>query len=186
MERTGHWPTGRLLSAVARRIEREWNAHLDTWDLNHASLPVLFHLARGPHSQRDLARANGVTEQTMSRILARMERSGYIAREQHPTDRRRHDVVLTAAGRAVMLEAGDPRPAEEMSVRGLEPHHVEQLREILGLMLAAHPHEEGWDDPTPHGPDADGHAFRPPAADDADGGHAAPDDDTPRVHADVP
>lgn len=165
MERTGHWPTGRLLSAVARRIEREWNTHLDAWELNHASLPVLFHLARGPHSQRDLARANGVTEQTMSRILARLERSGYIAREPHPTDRRRHEVALTPAGRAVMLEAGDPRPAEEMSVRGLEPHQVEQLRELLGLMLAAHPHEDGWDDPTPTGPDGAGHAFRPPVRD---------------------
>lgn len=171
MERTGHWPTGRLLSAVARRIEREWNTHLDAWELNHASLPVLFHLARGPHSQRDLARANGVTEQTMSRILARLERSGYIAREPHPTDRRRHEVVLTPAGRAVMAEAGDPRPAEEMSVRGLEPHQVEQLRELLGLMLAAHPHDEAWDDPTPTGPAGEGHAFRPP---EPDGVRAAP------------
>lgn len=166
MERTGHWPTGRLLAAVARRIEREWNAHLDGWELNHASLPVLFHLARGPHSQRDLARANGVTEQTMSRILARLERSGYIAREPHATDRRRHDVVLTPAGRAVMAEAGDPRPAEEMSIRGLAPEQVEQLRELLGLMLAAHPLEEDRDDPTPHGPDGSDHTFRPPRADD--------------------
>lgn len=167
MERTGHWPTGRLLSAVARRIERQWNSHLDAWDLNHASLPVLFHLAARPHSQRDLARANGVTEQTMSRILARLERSGYIAREQHPTDRRRHVVALTPGGRAVMLEAGDPRPAEELSVRGLAPHQVEQLRELLALMLAAHPHDEDWQDPSPRGPDGPGHAFRPPAADDA-------------------
>ena len=47
MEGRGEWPTGRMLSAVARRIEREWNAHLAHWDLNHASLPVLAFLSRG-------------------------------------------------------------------------------------------------------------------------------------------
>ncbi len=68
------WPTGRLLSSAARRVEREFNAHLDHWDLNHASLPVLAYLAARDHSQRELATATGVTEQTMSRLLARMER----------------------------------------------------------------------------------------------------------------
>ena len=75
-----HWPVGRLLSAAARRIERAWDGHLATWDLNHASLAVLAHLLRAPMSQREIATANGVTEQTMSRVLARMERTGYITR----------------------------------------------------------------------------------------------------------
>ena len=38
------WPVGRLLSSAARRVERDWNAHLATWDLNHASHAVLAHL----------------------------------------------------------------------------------------------------------------------------------------------
>lgn len=133
------WPTGRLISAAARRIERDWNAHLDGWDLNHASLPVLFLLSRGPRSQRELAAASSVTEQTMSRIVARLERSGYIRRRPHPGDRRRHDVVLTDAGRSALSEAGDPRLAEEMSVLGLEPEQVAQLRGLLVRMLAARP-----------------------------------------------
>jgi len=133
------WPTGRMLSAVARRIEHEWNAHLAQWDLNHASLPVLFLLLGGPRSQRELAQASGVTEQTMSRIVARLERSAYVERHPHADDARRHDVVLTAAGRTVLMAAGDPRVAEEMSVRGLGPDDVEVLRRLLGAMLAAHP-----------------------------------------------
>lgn len=136
MDRTGQWPTGRLISAVARRIEREWNAHLDTWGLNHASLPVLFLLAGGPLSQRELARASGVTEQTMSRIIARLERSGYVERHPHAADRRRHAVAVTQAGRTALAEAGDPEVAEEMSARGLGPSQVAQLRELLARMLA--------------------------------------------------
>ena len=136
---TGQWPTGRLVSAVARRIERDWNAHLAHWDLNHASLPVLYLLMGGPRSQRQLAIASGVTEQTMSRILARLERTGYIERHTHETDRRRHAVVVTDAGREALAEAGDPRVAEQMSIRGLTDEQVVQLREILAVMMHERP-----------------------------------------------
>lgn len=141
MDGRGEWPTGRMLSAVARRIEREWNAHLAHWDLNHASLPVLAFLSRGSLSQRDLARASGVTEQTMSRIVARLERSGYVEREPDAADARRHRVTLTEHGRAVFVAAGDPVVAEEMSIRGLDAEQVETLRALLAAMLAAHPAE---------------------------------------------
>jgi DNA-binding MarR family transcriptional regulator len=130
------WPTGRLLSALNRRVEREWNTHLAHWDLNHASLPVLAHLAGGPRSQRELAVACGVTEQTMSKTVARLERTGYVDRPTRPADRRRHDVVLTAAGTAALRAAGDHRTAEAMVLRGLDEAQVDQLRALLLLMMA--------------------------------------------------
>ena len=138
---------------MARRIERDWNAHLAHWDLNHASLPVLYLLMGGPRSQRELATASGVTEQTMSRIIVRLERTGYIERLPHEHDRRRHDVVVTGPGRQALAEAGDPRVAEQMSIRGLSPEQVAQLREILAVMMAQRPretdpsHEEGEEPP---------------------------------------
>lgn len=135
------WPTGRLFSAVARRIERDWNGHLAHWELNHASLPVLFLVLGGPRSQRELALASGVTEQTMSKIIARLERQGYVERGEHPLDRRRHDVHLTATGRGALFEAGDARAAEEMSMAGLSPDQVAQLRALLLLMLAERPRD---------------------------------------------
>src|SRR5690625_2311111 len=49
------WPTGRLLSAAARRVERAWDAYLEQWNLTHASVPVLVVLTRGPLSQREIA-----------------------------------------------------------------------------------------------------------------------------------
>lgn len=132
-----HWPTGRLLSAASRRVEKEWNAHLAGWDLNHASLPVLIHLLAGPRSQRELAAANDVTEQTMSRIVARLVRSGYVARTVHPDDRRRHEVAITATGRAACGAAADPVAAEQMVVRGLTAEQVDQLRALLALIAEA-------------------------------------------------
>jgi len=133
------WATGRLLFAVARRIERGWNAHLAGWDLNHAGFPVLMHLLGGPRSQRDLAHASGVTEQTMSRIVARLERSGYVTRTDDPADRRRRAVAITPAGREAGLAAARLRPAEELATRGLDDAQVAALREALLTLLATLP-----------------------------------------------
>jgi DNA-binding MarR family transcriptional regulator len=102
---------------------------------------VLYLLSGGPRSQRELAEASGVTEQTMSRILVRLERTAYIERRPHRTDRRRHEVVLTEEGRQTLREAGDPRVAEQMSIRGLSQEQVASLREILGVMLAQRPRD---------------------------------------------
>ncbi|GEN78647.1 MarR family winged helix-turn-helix transcriptional regulator [Actinotalea fermentans] len=172
------WPTGRMLSAVARGIEHEWNAHLARWDLNHASIPVLYHLLGGPRSQRDLARASGVTEQTMSRVVARLERSGYVERHPHPDDARRHEVVMTEAGRRVLAEAGDPRIAEEMSIRGLNGEQVAQLRDLLAVMLRAHGEAPVDGAPVPY-PAGHGHGVAPGAvaaepAERPDGERAGP------------
>ncbi|QCB93377.1 MarR family winged helix-turn-helix transcriptional regulator [Cellulomonas shaoxiangyii] len=138
-----HWPVGRLLSAAARRIEREWNTHLAAWDLNHASHPVLVHLTAGPMSQRGLAEACGVTEQTMSRVLARLERTGYVSRRPDTTDRRRHVIAITDAGRQAFLASADPRPAQERVFAALDERQQEQLRQLL--LLVVQPEDpEAW------------------------------------------
>lgn len=135
-ENLSDWPTGRLLSTAARRVEREWDLRLEQWSLSHASFPVLFLLSRSDHSQRELAEATGVTEQTMSRMLVRLEDAGYLTRRRHATDRRRHVVALLPAGRRVVALASDPRPLEAMATRGLRSDQVDHLRDALVAMLA--------------------------------------------------
>jgi DNA-binding MarR family transcriptional regulator len=129
-----HWPVGRLLSAATRRVEREWDTHLARWDLNHASLPALVHLARSSLSQRELAAACGVTEQTTSKVVARLERTGYVTRTPHAGDRRRHDIEITTAGRHALVGASDRAPADAIVTRGLTPEQVDQLRALLALV----------------------------------------------------
>ena len=72
------WSLGRLLSTAARMIEHDWNAWLATHDLTHAGLLALHALEDGPLTQRKLAAASRVEEQTMSRVVARLERAGYV------------------------------------------------------------------------------------------------------------
>lgn len=153
------WPTGRLLSAAARRVEKAWNDHLEAWHLNHASLPVLALLARSDHSQRELAAAVAVTEQTMSRILARLERLGYVARVRSADDRRRHVVTLLPAGSAVLTTASDPELVESISTTGLDAAQVAALREALVALLSA----RGEDDAVPRRPGGAGQTEDPAA-----------------------
>jgi DNA-binding MarR family transcriptional regulator len=93
------WPTGRLLSTAARLVEHAWIDALEKLGLTHAGLIVLHLLDAGPLSQTELARVARVEVQTMSRTLDRLEREGYIAREKHPQDGRRHVVTRTPSGR---------------------------------------------------------------------------------------
>ncbi|PFG41351.1 DNA-binding MarR family transcriptional regulator [Georgenia soli] len=138
------WPTGRLLSAAARRVERTWDAYLERWSLSHASLPVLAVLAGGPRSQREIAAFLGVTEQTTSRMLTGLERSGYVDRRRHATDRRRQVVAITEAGRSALAALDDPTTVESLLGDALSPVQLATLRDLLVRLV-----EHGRPDPTP-------------------------------------
>ncbi|MCA5895007.1 MarR family winged helix-turn-helix transcriptional regulator [Isoptericola sp. NEAU-Y5] len=146
------WPTARLLSTVARRVEHAWDDHLAGWNLNHAGFQALVHLLVGPRTQRELARLHGVTEQTMSRVVARLERSGYVTRCGDPEDRRRRTVAVTAAGRDAASEAGRVQPAEDLATRGLDADQVGALRAALAALVRAVP-ADGETDRAPRAPE---------------------------------
>lgn len=97
---TDEWPLGRLLSAAARSVERDWDERLRAIGLPHAALIALDILIRtGPTGADTLARTARVQPQTMSRTLERMERDGLVERTPHPADRRRRVVSATEHGR---------------------------------------------------------------------------------------
>lgn len=95
-----HWPTGRLLSTAARLVEHAWVEALEARGLTHAGMIALHFLDAGPLSQSELARLAKVENQTMSRTIERLERSGFVERRADPSDRRRQIVSRTAAGDA--------------------------------------------------------------------------------------
>jgi DNA-binding MarR family transcriptional regulator len=98
------WSLGRLLSTAARLVEHDWNAWLSERGLTHAGLLALDALEAGPLTQRQLAAASRVEEQTMSRVLERLQRTGHVERRRDTVDRRRLVVTLTHSGREVLGE----------------------------------------------------------------------------------
>ncbi|MEV4151132.1 MarR family transcriptional regulator [Amycolatopsis sp. NPDC049691] len=105
------WPTGRLLAVAARLVEHRWTAVLEGMGLTHAGLIALHTLRDGPLPQRTLAQRCQVTDQTISRTLDRLAKSGFVTRTQDPADARRHVTQLTAQGRAVHERAVRAEPA---------------------------------------------------------------------------
>lgn len=129
------WPTGRLLSAAARRVERAWDTYLQQWQLSHASVPVLVVLARGPLSQREIAAQMHVTEQSVGRVLRGLQHSGYITREPHAQDRRRHVVTLTPEGRDALQALDQAQAVEALIGSSLSTEETACLRELLIRVL---------------------------------------------------
>jgi len=77
-------------------------------DLSPGRSSVLGNLARrGPMTPSDLAAADGVRPQSMTRTLAELERDGFVSRAADPDDARRLRIGITEAGSdALVAEAG--------------------------------------------------------------------------------
>jgi len=104
--------------AVTRRLSAQLSAdHCLTLNAYEA----LLLLARAPESRMrrvDLAGSLLLTAGGVTRLLDGLERSGFVAREESPTDRRVTYAVLTRAGRDKLREASKS--------------HMRQIRELLG------------------------------------------------------
>jgi DNA-binding MarR family transcriptional regulator len=103
-------------------VTRELSAQLSADHcLSLNEYEALLHLARAPESRmRRIDLANGLllTAGGVTRLLDGLERDGFVAREESPTDRRVTFAVLTKAGRDKLREA--------------DKSHTRQIRELLG------------------------------------------------------
>ena len=88
-----------LYRVFLRRME-------SAYGISGAQFEVLRRLARagGRSSTSALARALGVDPAAITRIVAGLEKLELVSREDDARDRRRRPVVLTPAGRAMMLD----------------------------------------------------------------------------------
>ncbi|MBN4925607.1 winged helix DNA-binding protein [Hoyosella rhizosphaerae] len=127
------WPTGRLLSVAARRLEHTWEAILAEHGLTHAGLVALHCITDTPQYQREIAQQCRVTDQTMSRTLDGLARQGYVARETDPEDGRRMRVRATEEGKRLYIEIVEREQQDSRLLAGL-PEHEELRRLLLALI----------------------------------------------------
>ncbi len=140
------WPTGRLLSMAARLVEHAWNQTLAEAGLTHAGLLVLLRLDRGAASQREIARTQGVQEQTIARTLAHLERADLIDRQIDPRDRRRRIVQISEAGRIILKELSGNGEALTEQILNEQGRDVGELRgSLAGLVVGLS--ERRWPGP---------------------------------------
>ena len=123
---------------VASDIFANQQAFFGRYELSEGKLVVLQLLRQTPHyrlTPSALAEAAGVTRGTMTGLLAGLERSGLVKRDEHPEDRRMLSIELTEAALDLferILPERINRIMEFMSSLTQEEQH--QLRAFLEKM----------------------------------------------------
>ncbi|MFF3869133.1 MarR family winged helix-turn-helix transcriptional regulator [Micromonospora sp. NPDC001898] len=120
--------TRALMDALDRELQRDAG-------MPHAYYEILVRLSEAPDRRLrmgDLADATGSSRSRLSHAAARLEASGWIRREDCPTDRRGQVAALTDAGYSALAAAA---PGHVEGVRrhlfdALSPAQVDQLRRI--------------------------------------------------------
>jgi DNA-binding MarR family transcriptional regulator len=125
----------RLSRAVREGVGRlNWRmrAECDSASPGPTVLAVLSRLIRaGTHTPKELADAERIQPQSLTRILASLTDRGLITRAPDPTDGRRSLIDITPAGRAVMREYTGSR--ERWLANALERALSPTERQLLGL-----------------------------------------------------
>ncbi|MGE0400641.1 MAG: MarR family winged helix-turn-helix transcriptional regulator [Kofleriaceae bacterium] len=124
------------------------------WELSHALQVASKRMARnigvtGPQrlvirilgqspgiTARELANTLGIHPSTLTGVLARLERSGFIARKIDPQDRRRARFELTAAGQRVDRERrGTIESAVRRAMSRAGDTNVARSAEMLSILV---------------------------------------------------
>ena len=126
-------PIGFVLSQVSKAVARafddamvEAGGSLPTW------LVLLSLMPGGRRAQSELAQAVGVQGPTLTHHLNGLEAQGLITRTREASDRRAHQVALTAEGRARFLHLRQTAERFDVRLRGdLDAAQVDMLRDLL-------------------------------------------------------
>jgi DNA-binding MarR family transcriptional regulator len=86
-----------VIDGIGRTTERAMRMNqvaADAIDVNPTDMRCLQLLQHGPHTAGELARLTGLTTASMTGMIDRLERAGFVARRRDPADRRRVIVEL--------------------------------------------------------------------------------------------
>lgn len=134
--------SGSVLLALQRATHHTLHAlsaALAALDLTPSEINTLANLADGrARSVRELATDTGTRATTLTGVLDRLERRGYVTRELDPADRRSFRIAMTSSGRATARKVNaavvelETTALAGLSARQLAGYHavVAALQEI--------------------------------------------------------
>jgi DNA-binding MarR family transcriptional regulator len=134
---------GFLLALLGQRATRRLRDALTAHDLKPRQFLILDLLAEhGPIGQREFGETMAIDHSILVTMLNPLEADGLIERKRSDSDRRRHVVTITPAGRRRLSSAAQAqREAEDALFAGL----TEQQRDHLGELLIALRDADGTD-----------------------------------------
>ena len=125
--------TGFLLALLGQEAMRLLRDALTAHDLKPRQFQILDLLAdRGPIGQRELGEVMAIDHSILVTMLNPLEADGLIERKRSCTDRRRHVVTITAAGKRRLASAAQAQlEAEDALFAALTGQQRNQLQELL-------------------------------------------------------
>lgn len=126
-------PIGLFVARMSRTVSRAFEAVLGDAGGSLASWLVLVSLKAGLHqSQREIADELGIEGATLTHHLNRMEAAGLVTRSRNPSNRRVHDVSMTAEGERVFLTlVGVVHDFDRQLRDGFSERELATLRRLL-------------------------------------------------------
>lgn len=136
-------PLGARFSIIGRCFKRELDERIRTFGLTGVQFGVLnalSHLERSGAAeinQRDLEQLVHVTHPTMTEIIKRLEKSGYLLCRRSEHDRRSKCIRSTALARELFLELKEADSAVYARLcRGLDERQMADLIAITDVILS--------------------------------------------------
>jgi DNA-binding MarR family transcriptional regulator len=130
---TGYW-----ISRLAKAMEREFESHLQAYDVTRAGWAVLsaiFHDSKT--TPAELASFVGVDGAAITRHLDRLEKRGLVVREPSTKDRRSVRIKLTRkAKRLIPKIVAASTETNEKFTRALTRSEIDAVQETIGKMLS--------------------------------------------------
>ncbi|WEH40263.1 MarR family transcriptional regulator [Streptomyces sp. AM 2-1-1] len=118
--------------------------HLDRQLQRDAGMPHLYYgllveLSQSPGGQlrmTELAKDAKITRSRLSHAITRLEKNGWVRRENCPTDKRGQNAVLTEQGRAMLRRSapGHVEAVRQAVFDRLTPEQVGRLGEIMRIV----------------------------------------------------
>jgi MarR family transcriptional regulator for hemolysin len=126
-------PLGFVIHDVARMMRWDFDRRAGTVGLTRSQWSVLVHLFRADGiQQKELAELLDITAITLTGLLDRLERDGWVERRADPADRRAKRVYLTQKVAPVMKELrAVGREVRKAALAGLSESEQQTLMELL-------------------------------------------------------
>ncbi len=139
---------GQLLAQVCRMSGHRLRGHMEKIGLHRGQGFALIHLWHNDGmSQRDLSRSMHISPASVTNMLQRMERGGWIERKRDETDQRVVRVYLTAKAEATRIQA---RHAFQEMEDELGSVYTEEEQSALKRLLTKLYEHYAPGDPHPH------------------------------------
>ncbi|GAB6181251.1 MarR family transcriptional regulator [Desulfotomaculum defluvii] len=128
---------GYILNRTNTRMKNNLLHHFKDYNVTPEQWAVLNRLwQREGISPKELAELTSKDQPTTVRILAKLEKKGFITREVNPEDNRAYQIFLTSEGRD-LKDKLFPLAFEALneSIKGLDKEQIEVVKEVLNKIF---------------------------------------------------